>query len=187
MRIIAGEMRGRQLKAVEGMRTRPTSDKVKGAIFNVLGNKVLGARVLDLFAGTGNLAFEALSRGSDKAVMVEKSLAAYQVIQENLERVGAGYKVKLFLMDAFKYLRKNPQEVFDLVFLDPPYRQELVSKSILTLREYSVLAPTGVIIAETAKDEQLREDMYPFEIRKTSEYGDTKVWYLQRMDGEGED
>lgn len=182
MRIIAGDMHGRQLKAVGGMQTRPTSDKVKGAIFNVLGNKVLNARVLDLFAGTGNLAIEALSRGSREAVMVEKSLAAHQVIQENLERVGARHKVKLLLMDAFKYLRKYPNEVFDLVFLDPPYRQELVSRSILTIKKYTFLTPAGVIIAETAKDEKLSEDIYPYEIRKTSEYGDTKVWYLQRMD-----
>ncbi len=183
MRIIAGEMRGRQLKAVEGMQTRPTSDKVKGAIFNVLGNKVLDARVLDLFAGTGNLAIEALSRGSREAVMVEKSLAAHQVIRENLERVGVTHKTKLLLMDAFKYLNnRQPHEVFDLIFLDPPYRQDLVLKIILSLKEYSFLTPMGVIIAETAKDEKLNDDIYPYEIRKTSEYGDTKVWYLQRMD-----
>lgn len=182
MRIIAGEMRGRQLKAVEGMQTRPTSDKVKGAIFNVLGNKVLDARVLDLFAGTGNLAIEALSRGSRQAVLVEKSRTAHQVIRENIERAGASHKVKLLLMDAFKYLKKYPHEVFDLVFLDPPYRQELVSKSILALREYPFLTSEGVIIAETARDEELSDDIYPYEIRKTSEYGDTKVWYLQRMD-----
>ncbi|MDP4159640.1 MAG: 16S rRNA (guanine(966)-N(2))-methyltransferase RsmD [Bacillota bacterium] len=182
MRIIAGEMRGRQLKAVEGMKTRPTSDKVKGAIFNVLGSKVLNSRVLDLFAGTGNLAIEALSRGSREAVIIEKSLSAYQVIRENLERIGVNHKTKLLLMDAFKYISKNPHEVFDLIFLDPPYRQELVSRSILTLKEYNYLPPTGVIIAETAKDEKLSEDIYPYEIRKTSEYGDTKVWYLQRAD-----
>ena len=182
MRIIAGEMRGRQLKAVEGMQTRPTSDKVKGAIFNVLGNKVLDARVLDLFSGTGNLAIEALSRGSREAVMVEKSMAAHQIIRENLERVGVADKAKLLLMDAFKYLNRQPHEVFDLIFLDPPYRQDLVLKIILNLKEYSFLTPTGVIIAETAKDEKLNDDIYPYEIRKTSEYGDTKLWYLQRMD-----
>lgn len=182
MRIIAGEMRGRQLKAVEGMQTRPTSDKVKGAIFNVLGNKIFDARVLDLFAGTGNLALEALSRGSSEAVLVEKRPAAHQVIRENLERVGASHKVKLFMMDAFKYLKKYPEEVYDLIFLDPPYRQELVLKSILSLKEHTFLTSTGVIIAETAKDEKLSADIYPYEVRKTSEYGDTKVWYLQRID-----
>jgi 16S rRNA (guanine966-N2)-methyltransferase len=182
MRIIAGEMRGRQLKSVEGRQTRPTSDKIKGAIFNVLGDKVLDARVLDLFAGTGNLAIEALSRGSGEAVLVEKSLDAHKVIRVNLEKIGVSQRAKLFLMDAFKYIDRYPTEVFNLIFLDPPYHKELVSKAILTVKEHSYLAPFGVIVAETAKDEVLNGDIYPFEIRKTGEYGDTKIWYLQRMD-----
>ncbi|HEY8875417.1 MAG TPA: 16S rRNA (guanine(966)-N(2))-methyltransferase RsmD [Desulfosporosinus sp.] len=182
MRIIAGEMRGRQLKTVEGMQTRPTSDKVKGAIFNVLGAKVLDAHVLDLFAGTGNLAIEALSRGSHDAVLVEKSRDAHRVILKNIEQMGVNHKVKLLLLDAFKYINRYPEEVFDLIFLDPPYREGLVLKAISTLKEHSCLAPGGVIIAETAKDEELNGDIYPFEIRKTGEYGETKVWYLQRMD-----
>ena len=182
MRIIAGEMRGRQLTTVAGMQTRPTSDKVKGAIFNVLGDKVLDARVLDLFAGTGNLAIEALSRGSREAVLVEKSLEAHQVIKRNLEQIGVGHQAKLLLVDAFLYLKRNPHEVFDLVFLDPPYRQELVPKVILALSEHAYLTPTGVIIVETAKNEKLNMDNYPFEIRKTGQYGYTLVWYLQKID-----
>ncbi|MCL4419434.1 16S rRNA (guanine(966)-N(2))-methyltransferase RsmD [Patescibacteria group bacterium] len=181
MRIIAGEMRGQKLKAVEGIRTRPTSDKVKGAIFSVLGDKVLDARVLDLFSGTGNLAIEALSRGSREAVLVEKSFDAHQVIKKNLEKVGASQKTNLFLMDAFKYIHSFPKEVFDLIFLDPPYHQELVLKVLLTLKNYAYLTPNGVIVAETANDEALNGDIYPFEIRKTGEYGDTKVWYLQSV------
>jgi len=182
MRIIAGEMRGRQLTTVVGMQTRPTSDKVKGAIFNVIGEKVLNARVLDLFAGTGNLAIEALSRGSREAVLVEKSLDAHQVIRKNLEQIGVSHQAKLLLMDAFVYLQRNPHEVFDLIFLDPPYRRELVPKVISALSEHSYLTPDGVIIVETAKEEKLNVDIYPFEIRKTGKYGDTLVWYLQRND-----
>ena len=181
MRIIAGEMRGRKLKTVEGMLTRPTSDKVKGAIFNILGDKVLEARVLDLFAGTGNLAFEALSRGSHDAVLVELSREAHQVIRKNIEQMGMGHKTKLLQLDAFQYINRYPDEVFDLIFLDPPYRGGLVVKAISTFKEHACLAPDGVIIAETAKDEEIEGDLYPFEIRKTGEYGDTKVWYLQRI------
>lgn len=182
MRIIAGEMRGRILKTVEGTQTRPTSDKVKGAIFNVLGDRVKEARVLDLFTGTGNLAFEALSRGASDAVLVEKGHSAHKVVRENIERLGLGLKTKVLLMDAFKYLDSCPEEVFNLIFLDPPYHKDLVSKSLLILSSRSYLAPNGVIVAETAKDEQLNAEMFPFEIRKTSLYGDTKVWYIQRMD-----
>ncbi len=182
MRIIAGEMRGRQLMSVVGMQTRPTSDKVKGAIFSVIGDKVLDARVLDLFSGTGNLALEALSRGSREAVLVEKSLDAHQVIRKNLEQMGVGHQAKLLLMDAFLYLKKNPHEVFDLIFIDPPYRKELVPQVISALSESVYLTPTGVIIIETSKDEKINGDIYPFEIRKTSKYGDTLIWYLQRID-----
>ncbi|HZK56646.1 MAG TPA: 16S rRNA (guanine(966)-N(2))-methyltransferase RsmD [Desulfosporosinus sp.] len=182
MRIIAGEMRGRKLKTVEGMQTRPTSDKVKGAIFNVLGDKVLDAHVLDLFSGTGNLALEALSRGSQDAVLVEMSGEAHQVIRENIEQLGVSHKAKLLQLDAFQYIDRDFDEVFDLIFLDPPYRGGLVLKAILNLKEHVCLAPDGVIIAETAKDEEIDGDFYPFEIRKTGQYGDTKVWYLQRMD-----
>ncbi|HEY8909213.1 MAG TPA: 16S rRNA (guanine(966)-N(2))-methyltransferase RsmD [Desulfosporosinus sp.] len=182
MRIIAGEMRGRQLTAVVGMQTRPTSDKVKGAIFNVIGDKVRDARVLDLFAGTGNLAIEALSRGAREAVLVEKSRTAHLVIRRNLEQIGVGHQAKLLMMDAFLYLKRYPDEVFDLIFLDPPYHRELVPEALATLSQQSYLTPSGVIIAETSKDEELNVDSLPFEIRKTGKYGDTLVWYLQRLD-----
>ncbi|AFM42547.1 RNA methyltransferase, RsmD family [Desulfosporosinus acidiphilus SJ4] len=185
MRIIAGEMRGRILKAVEGMMTRPTSDKVKGAIFNVLGDRVQDARVLDLFSGTGNLAFEALSRGAREAVLVEKSHNAHNVIRENMDRLGIGSKTKVLLVDAFKYLENNPDEVFNLIFLDPPYHKDLAAKSLAVLSCSSNLETNGVIIAETAKDEQLDvtdNTSHPLEVRKISLYGDTKVWYIQRMD-----
>ncbi|MGC7870439.1 16S rRNA (guanine(966)-N(2))-methyltransferase RsmD [Desulfosporosinus sp. SYSU MS00001] len=184
MRIIAGEMRGRILKAVEGMLTRPTSDKVKGAIFNVLGERIIDARVLDLFSGTGNLALEALSRGAREAVLVEKSHNALEVIQENIGRLGLGPKTKVLHMDAFKYLENCSDEAYDLIFLDPPYHKELVLQSLKTLSSSTYLAPNGVIIAETAKDELLNENdaFFSFEIRKTSLYGDTKVWYIQSMD-----
>lgn len=178
MRIIAGEMRGRKLKTVSGMDTRPTADKVKGAIFNVLMEKVNGARVLDLFAGTGNLAIEAISRGAREAILVEKAFSAQKVIQENLS-FAVKAQAKLFSMDAFDFLKLYPEEQYDLIFLDPPYRQELVSKALKFLSQPCRLTELGVIIAETASDEELWV-CEPFEIRKISEYGDTKVWYIQR-------
>lgn len=180
MRIIAGTMRGRNLKTVVGMSTRPTSDKVKGAIFNVLRNKVVDSKVLDLFAGTGNLAIEALSRGAKEAVLVEESSAALKIIMENLIITGVLDRTKLIPQEALRYLASN-QEVFDLIFLDPPYRQGLVAQVLPILANPCRLSPSGVIIAETSKDEEFDES-YPFEVRKVSKYGDTKVWYFQRID-----
>ncbi|AGA70132.1 RNA methyltransferase, RsmD family [Desulfitobacterium dichloroeliminans LMG P-21439] len=180
MRIIAGDYRGQRLKAVPGINTRPTADKIKGAIFNVLREKVVDAKVLDMFSGTGNLALEALSRGAKEAILIEKSRIAQRVIQENLEHLGV-QNAKLMEMDAFDYLARHQEEIFDLIFIDPPYHLGLAEKSLKYLLDPCRLTYSGVIIVETAKDENLT-NVAPFEIRKTGEYGDTKIWYLQRID-----
>lgn len=181
MRIIAGELRGRCLKTVEGRLTRPTADKVKGAVFNVLRDRLVGAAVLDLFAGTGNLALEALSRGASQAVLVESGSAAAQVIVENIRLTQMQDKVRLLRMDALTYLKQHENLAFDIIFLDPPYRQELVDRALGELAEPCRLHPHGVIVAETARGESITVSD-PFEIRKTGLYGDTKIWYLQRTD-----
>lgn len=180
MRIISGDYRGHLLKAVPGSGTRPTADKIKGAIFNVLREKLDNARVLDLFSGTGNLALEALSRGAKEAVLVEKSRIAQGIIRDNIGQLGIE-EAKLISMDAFEYLKKLQDDEFDLIFIDPPYHQGLAGKSLNHLANPCRLSSFGVIIVETAKDEILPE-VKPFEVRKTGEYGDTKIWYIQRID-----
>lgn len=182
MRIIGGELRGRRLKTVDGRLTRPTADKVKGAIFNVLRDKPAGAVVLDLFAGTGNLALEALSRGAAEAVLVERSLTAAKVIEKNIYLAKMQDKARLLRMDALTYLKQHKDLAFDVIFLDPPYRQDLVDRALEELGKPCRLHPNGVIVAETARDETIAASE-PFEIRKTGLYGDTKIWYLQRTDG----
>lgn len=179
MRIITGKYRGHRLKSVPGDLTRPTSDKIKGAIFNVLQDKVENARVLDLFAGTGNLSFESISRGAREAVLVEKNRIAQKVIRENMAKLGVK-EVQLVPTDAFSYLGRMQDDVFDLIFLDPPYHKGLVEKCLNYLAAPCRLSYNGVIVAETASDEMIPE-IQPFEIRKTGEYGDTKIWYLQRI------
>jgi 16S rRNA (guanine966-N2)-methyltransferase len=164
------------------MGTRPTSDKVKGAIFNILGDKVINASVLDLFAGTGNLSWEALSRGAVRAVLVEKNFTAVETIRDNMELLGAQTKARLFKMDAIAFLQQNPTEKFNLIFLDPPYHQGLVSEVVVYLRSKQLLQPNGVIIAETASDEEINGELFPFEVMITREYGDTKLWFLQRYE-----
>ena len=128
MRIIAGEMRSRKLKAPEGMDTRPTADRVKEALFSILGSRVYGARVLDLYGGSGALALEAVSRGADSAVVCDLSAKACAVIQENIDTLGCGEKVRLLRMKdtaALSALQKKG-DAFDLIFLDPPYRMSTV-------------------------------------------------------------
>lgn len=181
MRVIAGELRGRRLKTVSGLHTRPTADKVKGAIFNVLRDKVQDARILDLFAGTGNLTIEAISRGAKSAILVEMDSRALKVIADNIHNAGISECTVVFPVNAFSYLSAHQNEVYDLIFLDPPYRLGLVDKALLLLAQPCRLSEGGVIVAETGSKEELNLPEV-FEIRQTGEYGDTKVWYLQKKD-----
>lgn len=182
MRIIAGHYKGHKLKSVKGLNTRPTSDKVKGAIFNVLGAKVQKARVLDVFAGTGSLALESLSRGAEAAVLLEKNNAAYQVIKENVELLGITQNVTVYKVDALKYLEHLRGKEFDLIFLDPPYGKGLASQTLELIKDSRLLQEDGVIIAETSSNETLSKDLKPLEFRLEKEYGDTKIWFLQQID-----
>jgi 16S rRNA (guanine966-N2)-methyltransferase len=179
MRIIAGEWKGRRLKTVKGHETRPTADKVKGAMFNVLGEKVLGARVLDLFAGTGNLSWEALSRGASSAILVEKDVKALSVAFQNRTLLGAEDRAQIVKAEAWQFLKNYSQGRFDLIFLDPPYRQGIVEQTLVIIKELEILNLNGVLIAETASKEKIEGDLSPLQIRLTKEYGDTKVWFLQ--------
>ncbi|MCL1851438.1 MAG: 16S rRNA (guanine(966)-N(2))-methyltransferase RsmD [Peptococcaceae bacterium] len=174
MRIIAGDLKGSRLKNLKGQAIRPTSDKVKGAIFSVLDTKVLSARVLDLFAGTGNLAIEALSRGAASAVLVDASRQAVQLMRDNLQNLERSSQARIVHEDARQFVRRT-EELFDLVFLDPPYHHDLLRTVLPDLQ--GKVSPLGVIVAETAQDDVFTTE--PFELRIVKEYGGTKVWFLQ--------
>ena len=181
MRIIAGTWKGHSLKTAKGLKTRPTADKVKGAIFNILGSKVQGAEVLDLFAGTGSLSFEALSRGAQNATLVEKDISAARTVAKNIELLNAEEKVRLWQMDVYTFLTNHSdQNKYDLIFIDPPYYQQIVPKILEYLRNNTILSPNGVIIIETAADEVLPEDIYPLQLMIVKKYGSTKIWFIQQ-------
>jgi len=182
MRIISGDWKGHRLKAVRGLQTRPTSDKVKGAIFNILGDKAPDARILDLFAGTGNLSWEALSRGAAYAVLIEKSQEPWKTALENQKMLGAESKAKVIKMDVFNFLNQESTEKYDLIFADPPYRQGNAERVLEIMRSRSFLNPGGVVILETSSTEKLTDDLYPLEVMITKEYGDTKIWFLQEAE-----
>ncbi|MDR3288375.1 MAG: 16S rRNA (guanine(966)-N(2))-methyltransferase RsmD [Peptococcaceae bacterium] len=181
MRVIAGELGGRRIKSVKGMETRPTADKVKGAVFNVLREKINDARVLDLFAGTGNMAVEAISRGAASAVLVEHHLPACRVIRENMKVMGIEQRVTVARMDVFLFLAQWKDQRFDLIFLDPPYHQGLVNQTLARMAPLAILSERGVIVAETGCNEEL-QPTGQFKICQTGRYGDTRIWYLQRWD-----
>ena len=153
MRIISGDAKGRTLFAPQGAETRPTSDKLRGSIFNILGGRVADARVLDLFGGTGALALEALSRGAKSAVLVDCGARACPVIQDNIDTLGCGDRARLLRMkDTAAIAALNRQgAAFDLIFLDPPYRMDTAPVCAALIRE-GLLEEGGLIVAEHARE-----------------------------------
>lgn len=155
MRIIAGEMRSRRLKAPEGMDTRPTADRVKEALFSILGARIYDARVLDLYGGSGALALEAISRGAKSAVIADQSPKACQVIGENIMALGCESRVQLLrLRDtaALKALQSR-KDGFDLIFLDPPYRMD-TAPICREIMEKGLLNQDGAVIIEHSREKQ---------------------------------
>ena len=179
MRIIAGEMRSRKLKAPEGMDTRPTADRVKEALFSIIQSRVYGARVLDLYAGSGALALEALSRGADSAVLADCAGKACQVIGENIDALGCRDRAKLLRMKdtaALAALREQ-QDSFDLIFLDPPYRMDAapVCRAILAA---DLLKSGGMIVIEHGRETPPQIDP-PLMLTDRREYGAAGLSFYQ--------
>ena len=151
MRVVAGRLRGRRLQAVPGSATRPTSDRVREALFAILGERVPGARVLDLFAGTGALAIEALSRGARSAVLVEQAAQAAAVIRANLRDLGLEGVATVRRTRAETFVRGQRDGPFDLVFLDPPYAVPVgLLAGLLARLARGALAPGAVVVLEAA-------------------------------------
>jgi 16S rRNA (guanine(966)-N(2))-methyltransferase RsmD len=172
MRVIAGQWGGRRLQAPAGAATRPTSDRVREALFSILGDRVAGARVLDLFAGSGALGIEALSRGAAEATFVDSSPAAIKALRANLEALGVDAEVRR--ADARVFLRgaSRAGHHYDLVFLDPPYRLAERLGRELSEALPAVLAPGGLAVSESDRRSVLHLDMTPIDERR---YGDTVI------------
>ena len=147
MRVITGKARGVQLKTPAGMQTRPTSDRVKEAMFSIIQFDIPGMRVLDLFGGTGQLGIEALSRGAVQATFVDEQEKACALIRENLKKVKAESDAKVVRSDYMAFLT-NCKEKFDIIFLDPPYAEVFLENSIKKITEIDILQSGGIIVAE---------------------------------------
>jgi 16S rRNA (guanine966-N2)-methyltransferase len=177
MRVVAGEYRGRKLKSLSGDNTRPTTDKVKESIFNMIGPYLEGGQVLDLFAGSGGLAIEAVSRGAEHAICVDRSYPAIKIIRENIAITKQPEKFTVLKMDAKQALKEFAanQQQFDYLFLDPPYaKQELVLQLEQMLGD-GILAPQSVVVCETAKEVDLPETVGTLVQSRRQIYGITAV------------
>ncbi|WP_332262381.1 16S rRNA (guanine(966)-N(2))-methyltransferase RsmD [Paenibacillus sp. GSMTC-2017] len=177
MRVIAGVARGRALKAVPGTNTRPTTDKVKEAIFSMIGPYFDGGTVLDLFAGTGGLGIEAWSRGADKIILVDKEKTSIDIIRLNVKTAGAESAVEIYRNDAERALKALSKRdlKFTLVFLDPPYRMTEMDKLMNELAETDMLDPDALVVVEHDASFRYPEEMTSFHQIKFAKYGDTAV------------
>lgn len=176
MRVITGSARGRRLITLDGDDIRPTTDKVKEALFSSIQFEIEGRNVLDLFAGSGSLGIEALSRGANRAVFCDMSRQAVSVIKQNLEHTGLSSNANVVNGDGISFLRTTGEK-FDIIFMDPPYRKELINKAL----NYAgrVMNPGGVIVCESAYEEVLPEKSGVFAAVKTAKYGKTKLTYYR--------
>ncbi|OUN01547.1 MAG: 16S rRNA (guanine(966)-N(2))-methyltransferase RsmD [Firmicutes bacterium ZCTH02-B6] len=184
MRVIGGRCRGMRLQPVPGTTTRPTADRVKESLFNILAPWVADARVLDLFAGTGALGIEALSRGAREAVFVERDAQALRVLRANLRHTKLEELAEIRAGDvARELLRLGSQgRAFDLVFLDPPYRQGLVPPTLASLAANGLVAPGGWIVVEHDGREEMPEQAANLARVRTVRYGDTALTFFRPGD-----
>ena len=182
MRIIAGEYGGRRLESLSGQNTRPTSDKIKETLFNIIGPYFDGGMVLDLYAGSGALGIEAVSRGMDQAVLVDKNRAAIQVISNNVKVTKEEHKFDILNKPAEIALNqlRNHTEPFSLVFLDPPYAEQKLEQVILQLQEYALLTEEALVICEVSSEVILPEKIGELSLNDERKYGKTKLYFFKK-------
>lgn len=184
MRVITGTARGRKLAALEGVEVRPTTDMVKEAMFSILQFEVEGANVLDLFAGSGQLGIEALSRGARACVFVDSSRDSQNITRQNLQHTGLSSAARVAAMDYAAFLRST-KDTFDIALLDPPYEKGLAAEALPLL--VGKMSPGGAILCEIRKGEPMPERVGEFAIHRTYRYGKIALTLYRRAEEEREE
>ena len=182
MRVVGGKLRSRPLAGPKSDAVRPTTDRLREALFNILahsyGDPVTGARVLDLFAGTGALGIEAISRGADYALFVDEGVEARALLRDNVESLGLGGVTRIFRRDATRLGPALPLEPFSLAFLDPPYGKALAEKSLTSTRDGGWLIPEALVVVEEAADAAFKAPDGFIELERRR-YDDTEFIFLR--------
>lgn len=180
MRVISGKAKGTRLASVKGLSTRPTGDRVKEALFSMIAPGLAGSSFLDLYAGSGAIGLEALSRGAESVVWVDANRACGNQIKKNLARTNLTGGV-IYTSDVFSALKRLDKrgEQFDFIFLDPPYDQGLVEKTLACLAELSLLKEDGIIIAEASKKEEAPLGVSKLCLEKIRTYGETVLLFYE--------
>ena len=183
MRVITGKARGIQLKTPDGMLTRPTADRVKEALFSIIRFDVAGAKVLDLFGGTGQLGIEALSQGADFAVFTDAREEACALIRENLKRTRLSQQARVQRCDYLEYLN-GCREQFDIIFLDPPYAEVFLETALKRITEIDILHSGGIIVTERPLGKELSFAPEGYTRSKDYKYGKTLLAIYRRDEAE---
>lgn len=182
MRVITGKAKGIILKTPQGDSTRPTADRVKEAVFSMLQFDIEGRSILDLFAGSGQMGIEALSRGASSAVFIDKSKDSIKFIKENLTKTKLSDAATIFQLDYIDFIKRNSGKKFDIIIIDPPYAQKMYNPALQALLDADMLKTTSLIVCESGTDEIFNNDIKlqsKFEIAKQNKYGNTFITVLK--------
>jgi 16S rRNA (guanine966-N2)-methyltransferase len=177
LRVISGSARGHKLKTIKGLMTRPTSGLVKEALFSIIASRLGGSHVLDLFAGSGSLGIEALSRGAEFTVFIDRNPRCCSIIKENLVHTKLSEMAEVYSMDYQDAIRKmsGEQRKFDIIFMDPPYNKNFVPEALKLLTNNDIMKDDGIIIAEHGAADVLPETCGRFRVTDCRGYGDTII------------
>lgn len=181
MRIISGEAKGRKLLSPEGMNTRPTLDRIKESIFNIIQNKVYGSVVIDVFAGTGSLGLEAVSRGAKECYLIDKGQSTFKFLEQNVINFNFSDRCKCLNMDSYSALESlcNKNVSFDLIFIDPPYLKEMIPPAIDIITKGNLLKKDGLIVCKIDTKENLYEGNLKIKLTDHRKYGNTTVCFYK--------
>ena len=181
MRIISGKARGTKLYTLEGTNTRPTLDRVKESIFNIIQSEIKDAIVLDLFSGSGAIGLECLSRGAKKAILCDKSKEAVEIIKRNIEKTHMEECAKIVNTDFETCLEKLKNEQFDIIYIDPPYATDYIFKSLKKIKEIGIAKEESIIIIETDDEQRILKDIGNIEIKIVDKrkYGRATIIFLE--------
>lgn len=182
MRVIAGKFKGRKLTGIKGRKIRPTSDRIREALFSILSQKVENALVLDLFAGTGALGIEALSRGAEKSFFVDKSKQSIEIIKKNIELLNIKEEAEVFLYDACTIMnsKRISDQKFSLIFMDPPYNKNFIHTIFENLDLLSIMEENAILIAEHSIRENGLEKVPELDLYDKRSYGDTAISFFRK-------
>jgi len=185
MRIISGSARGTKLFTLEGQATRPTLDRVKESLFNIIQNEIPNSIFLDLFSGSGAIGLEAASRGAKKAILCDKSKDAINIINKNIEKTHLKDKVKLYNLDYENLLKKEIKEKIDIIYIDPPYNSDFAIKSVEIVIQQKIVDENSTIIIETDEEEKVLKELEKFDIEIIDErkYGRAILVFLKIRKG----